>query len=403
MALLSAVLIADVFLLFNNNVGFEGERKIGKLFSLGDENPVELILQSQYAIPIDIEVFDELPVQFQDRNFGMKISLEPLELKKIKYNLRPVSRGTYTFNHINVIVNSILGLVSRRIVMMEPQSVPVYPSIIQMKQYELIAFAKISTHDGIKKVRRLGHSYEFEQIKSYVQGDDFRSINWKATGRRNQLMVNQYDDERAQQIYCIIDKSHSMKMPFNGLSLLDYAINSSLMISNIVIKKDDKAGLITYSSKIGTTLKAEKSPTQLKKILHALYNEKEFMIQADYELMYRAVRNVIKSRSLIFLYLNFESEYALERALPILKRINKFHLLVVMIFENTELIDYTRKEAEFMRDIYTQTISQELIINKKNMVKKLAKYGIQTILSKPEDLSINTLNKYLELKQKGRI
>ncbi|MEZ5054237.1 MAG: DUF58 domain-containing protein [Chitinophagales bacterium] len=101
-------------------------------------------------------------------------------------------------------------------------------------------------------MRKIGHSYEFEQIKNYTSGDDIRSINWKATGRRNQLMINQYGDEKSQQIYSILDKSRAMNMPFNGLSLLDYAINTTLVISNTALHKDDKAGLLTFNEKWAT-------------------------------------------------------------------------------------------------------------------------------------------------------
>ena len=216
-------------------------------------------------------------------------------------------------------------------------------------------------------------------------------------------MVNQYEDERAQQIYSVLDKSRAMHMPFNELSLLDYAINTSLVLTNIALKKHDKAGLITFSNKIGSTIKADRSRLQLKKILHALYDEKSHALDANYDLLYRAVKNVISSRSLIFLYLNFESVYAMERALPVLKKINHLHLLVVMIFENTELMEYTEKDVEFIQDIYTQTIGQKLIREKKQIAHKLQMYGIQTILTKPEDLSVNTVNKYLELKSRGLI
>ena len=266
-----------------------------------------------------------------------------------------------------------------------------------------MAFAQTATQEGIKKMRRLGHSYEFEQIKTYVQGDDIRSVNWKATSRRNQLMVNQYEDERSQQVYSIIDKSRNMHMPFNGMSLLDYAINTSLVLSNIIIKKHDKAGLISYSNVIGSTVKAERSHVQLKKILQNLYNERPMENDANYDLLYRAIKNVVKTRSLLFLYLNFESEYNMERALPILRKIGKLHLLVVVIFENTELIHYSSKNVKYVSSIYTQTLAQKLLLDKKLIAKKLNNYGVSTILTKPEDLSINTVNKYLELKSKGLI
>lgn len=192
-------------------------------------------------------------------------------------------------------------------------------------------------------------------------------------------------------------------MPFNGLSLLDYSINTSLVLANIALKKYDKTGLITYSHRVGTTLPAERSELQLKKILQALYHEKPQPFEANYDLLYRGVKNVIHGRSLIFLYLNFESIYAMERALPILQRINRQHLLVVMIFENTELLEYSKGKAVYISDIYAQTIAQKLLHDKKQIVSKLRKYGIQTLLSKPEELSVDTVNKYLELKSRGLI
>lgn len=393
----------DIILLYSSRLRLTGSRTTSRMMSLGDENPVTLHIANEGSIQVILQLFDEIPFQFQMRNFFLKLNLESGAEETITYMLRPVKRGEYHFGVLNAITSSVIGLVSRRVIIATPQMVPVYPSVIQMKKYELLAFARISTFDGIKKVRRLGHSYEFEKIRQYSQGDDLRSINWKATSRRNQLMVNQYEDERSQQVYSIIDKSRSMHMPFNGLSLLDYAVNTSLVISNIALQKFDKAGLITYSHRIGTTLPAERSELQLKKILNALYHEKPQAYEANFDLLYRAVKNVIHSRSLIFIYLNFESVYAMERALPILKKINHTHLLVVMIFENTELNTYSHKKPEYVSDIYAQTIAQKLLNDKKQIVAKLRKYGIQTILSKPEDLSINTVNKYLELKSRGLI
>lgn len=395
--------ITEGAVLFSRQVLATVARKTPKLLSLGDDNTIQLRVLNTSSTRLSFEIYDELPVQLQRRDFRVTTTLRSNEQKIIRYTVNPKSRGEFSFGYTNVISHSVIGLVSRHERIKHRQVIPAFPSILQMKKYELIAFAKISNFEGIKKIRRLGHSYEFEQIKAYVQGDDIRSINWKATGRRNQLMVNQYEDERSQQVYTIIDKSRAMHMPFNGLSLLDYAINTSLVISNIALRKHDRAGLISFSDRIGSTIKAERTPVQLKKILQALYNEKSHVKEANYDLLYQSVKNVVKSRSLLFLYTNFESAYAMERALPVLQRINHQHLLVLMIFENTELVEYSRKGAEYLTDIYTQTMAEKLILEKKHMVLKLRKHGIQTILSKPEDLSINTVNKYLELKAKGLI
>ena len=211
-----------------------------------------------------------------------------------------MTRGEYHFGKIQLYLASAVGIVKRRISAGAEASVPVYPSIIQMKKYELKTMARTASENGVKKVRRIGHSYEFEHITPYQRGNDYRSINWKATGRRAQLMVNQYEDEKSQQVYCIIDKSRVMHMPFNGLSLLDYAVNASLVIANIVLGKQDKAGLITFAEKPRTVLKASRSKTQMKQVLEALYKEEENSTEANYENMYMAVRKVIGSRSLLF-------------------------------------------------------------------------------------------------------
>jgi len=400
---LVALVLAESAILYLGKIQLTAKREMTKMLSLGDENRIDLEIENHTNAKLIVTLYDELPYQFQMRNFKIEIVLEAKSAVPVKYTARPIKRGEYHFGLLNAITSTGIGFVARRMLLAKAQMTPVYPSIIQMKKYELLAFARISTFDGIKRLRRLGHSYEFEKIKQYAVGDDIRSINWKATGRRNQLMVNQYEDERSQQIYSIIDKSRSMHMPFNGLSLLDYAVNTSLVISNIALKKYDKAGLITFSHLIGSTLPAERSELQLKKILNSLYHEKPQPFEANYDLLHRGIKNVIHSRSLVFLYTNFESPYAMERALPILKKINHQHLLVVMIFENTELSDYSKKNPEYVRDIYAQTIAQKLLNDKKQIVARLHKYGIQTILSKPEDLSINTVNKYLELKARGMI
>jgi uncharacterized protein (DUF58 family) len=400
---LAALLFAEIFVLYFKRPDIRATRRMSKMLSLGDENSVTLEIHNYSRYKLSLTVYDEIPFQLQMRDFKIKLELSSGEGEQSKYAITPLSRGEYEFGIVNAIISTRIGLSSRRMLLANHQMTPVYPSVIQMKKYELLAFARISNIEGIKKVRRIGHSYEFEKIRQYAQGDDLRSINWKATGRRNQLMVNQYEDERSQQVYSIIDKSRSMQMPFNGLSLLDYAINTSLVISNIALKKYDKTGLITFSHRIGSTLPAERSELQLKKILAALYHEKPQTLEADYDLLYRAIKNVIHGRSLIFIYLNFESTYALDRALPILRKINHTHLLVVMIFENSELSDYSQKKPEFVSDIYAQTIAQKLLFEKKSIVSKLRKAGIQTILSKPEELSISTVNKYLELKSRGLI
>ena len=398
-----ALTLADVMLLFNKKINVEAMRRLPKMLSLSDANKISLEITNRSPRPLNLSVIDELPVQFQKRDFEKTVVVKRGDTQVLTYELTPMTRGEYEFGVANIYASTQFGLIQRRFRAGEPMKALVYPSVLQMKQYELLAFNRLNTQQGLRKIRRIGHSYEFEQIKNYVRGDDYRSLNWKATGRANRLMVNQYEDERSQQVYCLIDKSRAMKMPFNGLSLMDYAINTSLAISNIALKKYDKAGLITFSDTIGSTIKADRKANQLNKILHALYNEKERPLEANYELLYHIARKLVNGRSLLLLYTNFESMYALERVLPLLRRINNFHLLVVICFENTEIQDFAKQEATTVEGIYTQTVAQNFLAEKSAMAQVLRQHGIQTVLTRPEDLSMNTINKYLELKSRGMI
>lgn len=401
---LAAFTLVDVFILFRKKNAVVAARKHTQVLSMGDENKIKIELKVLYNFNTKLTIIDELPVELQERNFSIKTQFSPNHsAKTLEYPLQPKSRGKYFFGNINIFVRSALCLAERRFIVSAEHEVAVFPSVIQMKNFELKALTSISHFQGIKKIRRIGHSYEFEQIKQYIPGDDTRSLNWKASSRATQLMVNQYEDERSQAVYCIIDKSRGMRMPFNEMSLLDYAINTSLVISNIVLRKHDKAGMLSFSNKLGTFIKAEKNEKQLNKIIQALYKEKVLWPEADFELLYSAVRNFIHGRSLLFLFTNFESTFALERVLPLLRKLNQMHLLVVMFFENTELSRFAGIKCENLLEINQQTAAKELMQHKELIFQLLKMHGIQAIQTKPEELSLNTVNKYLELKSRGLI
>jgi uncharacterized protein (DUF58 family) len=272
-----------------------------------------------------------------------------------------------------------------------------------MRRFGLMAVAHHLQQTGVKRMRKLGHSMEFEQIKEYVRGDDYRTINWKATARKGDLMVNNFTDERSQQIYCIINKGRVMKMPFEGMTLLDYAINASLVISNVALHKQDKAGLITFSQTLDAFLQADKKPTQINHILEVLYRQETNFLEPDFEQLFSIVRNRINHRSLLILFTNFESIESLQRELPFLKLLAHYHLLMVIFFENTELKELTEQKATTIEDIYIKTIADKYRHEKKIIAKELQAHGIIAVLSTPQMLSINTMNKYLELENRQSI
>ncbi len=390
----------DLILLFKQK-GISASRILPEKLSNGDDNPIELTLQNNYNFKTSLLIIDELPFQYQKRDFEINTQLKAHDKKKITYTLRPLERGEYYFGNLNIYANSTIGLVTRRFQFAKDAMVPNYPSFLQLRKYMLLAFSNKLFEYGLKKIRRIGHTMEFEQIKDYVNGDDIRNINWKATAKRNQLMVNQFQDERSQPIYNVIDKGRAMKMPFEGLSLLDYAINATLVISNVALKKQDKAGMFTFSRKVENKVSAERRPSQMNKILETLYNVNTDFSESDFSRLYIDAKRSLTQRSLLLLYTNFETLDALHRQLPYLKAIAQNHLLVVIFFENTELHKLTKIVASNTFEIVQKTVAEKFMYEKKLIVNELQKHGIQSILTAPEHLTINTINKYLEIKARG--
>lgn len=403
LAIFISVCVIDLLRLYGLGATPLASRQTAAVLSLGSKNSIQITLVNRSNLAFSGILIDELPEQLQLRDFSLPFQLKAGETQKLEYQIRPLLRGEYHFGDILLFIESWLGLFTRRVRLPSGRMVPVYPSVIEMKQFELKTFASLSTNQGIRKLRRIGHSYEFEQIRNYVQGDEYRSINWKSTGRRAELMVNQFTDEKSQQIYSVIDVSRVMQLPFKGLSLLDYAINTSLVISNIALRKQDKAGLIHFNAKTIRIIPAERTYTQLRRLLDALYNLREDNLETNLELLYTALRKKVTQRSLVFLYTNFESLPALERALPLLKRINLHHLLVVVVFENEEISRLAATDPANLEEIYIQTAARRYVTTKMQLVNTLRQQGIQAIYTVPENLSTSTVNKYLELKSRGMV
>ena len=138
-------------------------------------------------------------------------------------------------------------------------------------------------------------------------------------------------------------------------------------------------------------------------IQEALYKQKTAYRESDFSRLYSLVRTKIRQRSLLLLYTNFESRVSLERQIPFLASMARNHLLVIIFFENTEMSSLLTGKARTLRNIYHKGIAEKFAFEKKLIVKELASYGIHSILTPPEQLTVNTINKYLELKARGLI
>jgi uncharacterized protein (DUF58 family) len=398
---LGLLLLVDLLFLFVVVKPVKYVKHYQEKLSLGDQNPIKISLTNVGKARIWVTVHEGFPIDMQARNTHYDASLNPFERLEITYDYIPKKRGVHAFTDTYIFTKSIFGLLARRTIIPHQGPIHVYPSILQMKRFEQMLFQQNKLQTGIRRVRKIGMSREFEQIRNYVPGDEIKSINWKATSRKNELMVNQYQEEKSQNVYCIIDKGRIMQMESLSLSMLDYAINSTLVLSNICLHKSDKIGLFTFSDKLGTTLPASNKRNQLKKILDQLYAQKTTFQDSNFELLQQHISDKVRTRSLLLLFTNFENPFTLQRSLPYLLQLKKRNLLVVVLFRNEELEHFSGLKPDNQRYFYQGVLASKMIIEKEKMAKQLNAMGIQTILTKPEELSTAVINKYLSLKAKG--
>ncbi|MGV0833666.1 DUF58 domain-containing protein [Empedobacter brevis] len=399
LAFILAVLI-EIFLVYIPKNSIEVIRIYPERLSNGDDNEMKIAVSNQYQFPLNVRILEEFPVQLQLRDFQFKKRFKSGQNIKFNYQIRPTERGLYTFGLTNVFI-SVFGFIEKRIKINESTSIACYPSYLQLKQLQLHSAAQLQNQFGMKRIRKIGTNTEFENIKHYTIGDEYRLINWKATAKANRLMVNQFQEEKSQPVYSLIDLGRTMRMPFDGLKLLDYSINSSLVVANISLQKNEKAGLITFNKKIQDHVVADRKNHQMQLILEKLYNVQTDYLESDYGQLYAYIKRKLTQRSLLFIYTNFETIDGLERQLPYLKLIKKSHVVVLILFKNSALKKLNEQKAKTTTDIYDQTIAEKFNYDKELIINRLHQFGILTIYCEPKELSIHLINKYLEIKARG--
>jgi uncharacterized protein (DUF58 family) len=261
-----------------------------------------------------------------------------------------------------------------------------------------MAISRNLQEPGIKRIRRIGHNTEFEHIRDYLKGDDYRTINWRATARLSRPMVNVYQDERSQQVFSIVDKGRVMQQAFEGMTLLDYAINASLALSYVAMRKEDRAGLITFADSVGTFVAADRRSGHINKLMETLYAEQTDFGETDFSALSVAVGRHINKHSLLILYTNFMGLVSLQRQLPFLQQIARRHRLLVVFFEDVELLQFMATPAATKEEVCQHEVAEKFAAEKQLISATLRQYGILSLLTTPQDLSVGVINRYLAIR-----
>lgn len=397
-----ALLIATLadYLLLPSPSQMEIAREYEPQMSLGTENPVRIQIRSNSAMDWQVSLLDEPPDIFPHDFAPVDLTLVSQVRQTITYHVIPRVRGDYTFGDIWIKITGRLGLV--RAIRRYPSASPVkvYPNILEMAKFTLMARRGRLQQVGIRAARLAGAGREFESLREYQPDDEYRRIDWKATARRGKLISRQYEVERSQNVILVLDVGRTMMAEIDGIAKMDYAVNAALLLAYVASLTDDRIGLLVFADTVQTWLPPMKGRAQVYRILDALYNAKARRAEADYRgaMAYLAMR--WRRRSLMVCFTDLWDPESSRQAISEMASLQPRHLVACVTLMDTKVQRCAEAAVETPSDAYEQVVALQMLEERSRAVYELQRRGILVVDSPAEKLSAALVNRYLEVKEK---
>ncbi len=381
----------------------EASRECEEKFSLGAENTVVIKIRnnSDYALPVTIK--DEIPLFFNIKKEELSVNVPAHQEACASYVVVPLKRGQFRFGNVYVKYTGLLGLCSKLCKISLEHDYKVYPNIKDLRRFTLSAIRKAQLLQGEKKIRTYGSGTEFESLREYTEGDDYRKINWPATARSDKLIINSYEPQRNQQIFVMVDSSRVMNSEINYIKKLDYAVNSAFLLADFAIRKGDNAGLLVFDSEVKRFVKPGKGMAHFQLIAENLYNIEENLVSADFEgaLLYLGRNH--KRRSLLCIFTELFNQEEAMQLVKALKSAARNHLPLVITIKDTRIEETADKDIKDSEDIFLKSAAIQLVSERKKIRQILVSNGIACMDIPPDKLSIEVLNRYITMKSMMQI
>jgi len=394
------VLIADAFTVMGKKQ-VKVERKVMHALSLGSWANVELTLHNRYRYPIKLEIFDHVPEELEYEELPITVTIPSRNWVKLSYRVKPIVRGPVAFEKVQFRVFSVLGLWKRNIVQPLVSEVRNYPNFSSVMKYSLLATDQRLNQMGILKKRRRGEGLDFHQLREYRDGDSLRQIDWKATARTNKLISRDYQEERDQQIIFLVDCGRRMLAHDDKLSHFDHTLNAILLLSHVALRQGDAVGLMTFSGD-ERWIPPRKSVGNVNSILNSIYDLQPSLLSPDYSRAATELMKRQKRRALIVLITNLRDEDT-DELIPALHIMRKRHLVLLASMQETAINNLLNKDVDGFESALNHASAQHYLGYRRDAHQRIDGAGVLYTDVIPQDLPINIVNRYLEVKSSGQL
>jgi uncharacterized protein (DUF58 family) len=378
----------------------ELRRQTQSTLSMGAKNDVTVAVRNLSRIPLRLTVKDDPPPEFNTPRREHPLRLGPYEDGWVTYQTIPRARGDYAFGNLHVRGRTIAGLSFWQKSFPAEEHVAVYPNVAQVAQYEELARSGLLTQVGYHPYRRIGTGTNFESLREYVPDDEYRHIDWKATARRRKPITRQHEAERSQNVMIMIDAGRLMAGTAGEMSKLDYAINAALMLAYVATRRDDRVGLLAFDDEVQQFVQPGKGTAQVGRISDALYDLQPQLREPDYAVAFATLHARARKRALVICFTDLIDKDASARLLSGMASLFPRHLPLLIAIQDPDLLSAAGQTPSDEFEVYEKAIAIQSVGDRADALSAITRRGVLVLDAPPEDLTVATVNRYLEIKER---
>lgn len=376
------------------------ERRMLRSASLGGISDSQITLENRSDRSVRVEVREDLPDGIACEPSSQTLVLGPRKRVELTFRLRPGRRGVFRFEAVHLQLFSKLAFWRRILQRPCPGELLVYPDMKQLEEYALLARTNRLSLIGVRRTRKVGQDNNFERLRDYSQDDNYKHIDWRATARRNKLTVKQFQQDQSQRVVFLLDCGRMMTNEYHGLSLLDYALNSILMLSYVALHQGDSVGMMCFSDRVEKYVPLRGGAMQMNRILHGLFDRFPTMAQSRFEEAFLAFSNRCRKRTMVVLITNIIDDITASQVTGYLSTIARRHLPVLVLLRDHRMFDAADNPAMDNNSLFRSAAAAQILLWRNEVLQKIQDSGVLTIDAFPDQLTAPLVNRYLEIKAK---
>ena len=362
---------------------------------------VGLELHNASSTAISAKVNDEAPETFCSELPSLEISARGNGSGSGSYSIEPRSRGDARFGDVWLRYASRFLFAERWARASMGQTVRVYPNIEEAQRLRiyLIRSRQIELEKRLKRQR--GYGREFESLREYRAGDEWRDICWSATARRGKLITKVHQIERSQTVWIVLDAGRLLRARVDRLTKLDYTVDAALSLAQVAFYSGDRVALLAYGRKPQQRVAPGRGMSHLRAMVESLALVHTEPFEADHLLAAELLLSLQSRRSLIVWLTDLAETAATPEVIECAARMATRHLVLLGIIGQPELHRVVAASPENKSEMYRYTAALEIVQRRDLLLRRLRQQGALTLEVDPTKLSTELVNRYLEVKERS--